>query len=293
MPSCALCKADGPIVQSHILPAFVFRWMKETGATGYIRGSESPNRRKQDGLKIPLLCIECEKLFNEFETPFATHVFHPIEANAVLKAPYGPWMLKFCVSVSWRVLTCFLHDHADEAAPPETRADMSAALERWSGFLTGKYPHPDRFEQHFMRLSPITQHIEPNMPNSMNRYLMRASDIYLVEGPGALMTYAKFGAFALFGYIRMDSDPWVGTKVHVRQGAVTPTGYRVPKKLLRFFMHRADSARQMLDDMSLRQVQQSDSALGQNIERFSKSAQLRAMLYDQHLFGMDALIRKK
>lgn len=293
MPSCALCNADAPLVQSHVIPAFVYRWMKETGATGYIRSADNPNKRTQDGLKIPLLCVECEGLFNQFETPFATNVFYPIEKDVVLRAPYGPWMLKFCVSVSWRVLTYFLRDNADEAAPPETRADMSAALGRWSGFLTGKYPHPDRFEQHLMRLSPITEHIEPNMPDSMNRYLMRVSDIYLVGGPGILMTYAKFGAFALFGYVRMDAEPWLGTKVRVRHGVLEPTTYHVPKELFRFFMQRASVVRDVLDEMSPRQLQKSDSTIEQNEERFLLSKQLNAMLYDEHLFGMDALIRKE
>jgi hypothetical protein len=31
--------------ESHILPGFVFRWMKETSATGYLRFGQQPNLR--------------------------------------------------------------------------------------------------------------------------------------------------------------------------------------------------------------------------------------------------------
>jgi hypothetical protein len=65
---CALCKRDVPLVESHILPAFIFRWKKETSATGYLRNSQNPKKRVQDGLKVPLLCIDCERLFNSFDT---------------------------------------------------------------------------------------------------------------------------------------------------------------------------------------------------------------------------------
>ncbi len=92
---------------SHVLPAFVFRWAKETSITGYLRFGKSPHRRAQDGLKVPLLCSRCEALLNLWERKFATQIFHPYNADEGLRAAYGDWMLKFCVSVSWRVLTYF------------------------------------------------------------------------------------------------------------------------------------------------------------------------------------------
>jgi hypothetical protein len=63
---------------SHANPAFVYKWLKETSATGSLRSGERPNLRAQDGHKAYWLCRKCEEALNAFETPFATKVFHPI-----------------------------------------------------------------------------------------------------------------------------------------------------------------------------------------------------------------------
>jgi hypothetical protein len=102
---CALCKRNVPLVESHIIPKFVFRWKKETSATGFLRFSQTPNKRVQDGLKVPMLCIDCEGLFNGFETPFSKRLFYPYISDGGQRLPYDSWLLKFCVSVSWRILS--------------------------------------------------------------------------------------------------------------------------------------------------------------------------------------------
>jgi hypothetical protein len=67
---CRLCGAVKELQESHILPGFVFRWMKETSATGYLRSRQQPNLRVQDGLKLHFLCADCERRFNQWETQF-------------------------------------------------------------------------------------------------------------------------------------------------------------------------------------------------------------------------------
>ena len=71
---CEPCGKHALLLQSHVLPAFVFKWLKRDG---HIRYAETPNRRSQDGHKRDWLCRECEDLFNSFETPFAGQIFHP------------------------------------------------------------------------------------------------------------------------------------------------------------------------------------------------------------------------
>jgi hypothetical protein len=73
---CRLCGATKELQESHILPGFVFRWMKATSATGYLRFGQQPNLRVQDGLKLLLLCGDCEGRFNHWETQFANKIFH-------------------------------------------------------------------------------------------------------------------------------------------------------------------------------------------------------------------------
>ncbi len=63
--TCALCEQAAPLEVGHIVPAFVVKWVKQTSATGYLRLGASPNRREQDGFKVPLLCGACEDRFSD------------------------------------------------------------------------------------------------------------------------------------------------------------------------------------------------------------------------------------
>jgi hypothetical protein len=75
--ACRLCGVISELRESHILPAFVYRWMKDTSATGYVRSSQQPNVRAQDGVKVHLLCGDCEARLNQWETEFARRIFYP------------------------------------------------------------------------------------------------------------------------------------------------------------------------------------------------------------------------
>ncbi|MDZ4137692.1 MAG: hypothetical protein U1D66_02305 [Erythrobacter sp.] len=101
--NCGFCGSFSELRGSYVLPAFVFRWLRDRSGKGHLRNTDNPNRRVQDGLKLPWLCDECEGRFSKFETAFATKAFHPWHQGQTAIS-YQEWMLKFCVSVSWRVL---------------------------------------------------------------------------------------------------------------------------------------------------------------------------------------------
>ena len=119
---CRLCGETKELQESHILPGFVCRWMKETSATSYLRFGQQPNLRVQDGIKLHLLCADCEQRFNHWETQFANRIFHPMIQGNTPSASYGAWLLLFCASVSWRALVYFIDgkhiDHVPDALRP-------------------------------------------------------------------------------------------------------------------------------------------------------------------------------
>ena len=104
---CALCASTSELQASHIIPGFVFDWLRDTSATGHFRSSQIPDLRVQDGLKPRMLCKSCEQLFSTWEKAFAEKCFVPLNSGNVRDVRYGPWMLKFATSVSWRVLRLF------------------------------------------------------------------------------------------------------------------------------------------------------------------------------------------
>src|SRR5271169_2274152 len=101
---CYLCQSDSDLQSSHILPAFVYRWLRESSGNSPIRATTAPNLRVQDGIKRYWLCAACEERFSRFETAFANNLFYPYLDASARPFQYSRWLLQFCTSVSWRVL---------------------------------------------------------------------------------------------------------------------------------------------------------------------------------------------
>jgi hypothetical protein len=45
MDTCYLCDEMATLKESHIIPAFAFRWLRKTGLTSNIRRGDQPNKR--------------------------------------------------------------------------------------------------------------------------------------------------------------------------------------------------------------------------------------------------------
>ena len=69
--TCAFCGENDNLAESHVLPAFVFRWLRGRSGIGHMRQTDNPNKRVQDGLKFHWLCLKCEGQFSHYEGAFA------------------------------------------------------------------------------------------------------------------------------------------------------------------------------------------------------------------------------
>lgn len=103
MSLCHLCGQHALLKDSHIIPKFVFKWLKETGS-GYLRGGINFNIRVQDGPSYQMLCADCEQSFGNEETYFASRVFYPIVNDNAHEFVYDSRLSRFVVSVVWRLL---------------------------------------------------------------------------------------------------------------------------------------------------------------------------------------------
>lgn len=70
---CVLCDSEECVEDSHVIPAFVFRYLKKISITGHLRGGEQPNLRMGDGPKPRLLGPKGEDLLSVWEIP-APHI---------------------------------------------------------------------------------------------------------------------------------------------------------------------------------------------------------------------------
>ena len=288
---CALCGRNEPLRMSHVLPAFVFRWLKDTSATGHIRFGQAPNKRVQDGVKLELLCADCEERLSQWETAFANNLFHPVNTASHDTVRYGRWLLLFCVSVSWRVLTYLQNDAGISHLDATQHRLAQSALVRWSECMLGTRPHPGQFEQHVLPLDPIESHSVEDLPANINRYFLRAVELDVLSTGTSAYTYVKLGRFALFGVIQPHASRWIGTKVHVKTGLIDPGEYSLPGDILGLFIDKAKRYGNIRAEISDKQQDKIREAVQRNVPRVQASGTLAALRQDQKLFGKRAFSR--
>ena len=295
LEACALCNKKRKLCNSHILPAFVFKWKKKTSGGVAIRTAENPNKRVQDGYKIKLLCEECEGLFNSWETEFSKRIFHPYNSDSSLRLSYSDWYSKFCVSVSWRILKYYiLERNFLEGKDNKLVEAVENSLSAWRGFLVGDLQNPGKFEQHMLPLDALQDIPSVNTPTNINRFLLRNVEIDFVttETNSLAMVYAKMGRFMLFGYVVPPKEKWIGTKIAVNYGSFGPKKYVLPSSLADFIFERARNSQRFLDSISRSQREKINQSIEKNIDKLRGSGLLEAMLEDARLFGEDVIIRK-
>lgn len=250
---CRLCGKSAELQLSHILPAFVYRWLRATSGNGHIRASNEPNRRAQDGPKRHWLCASCEELFGRSETAFSRQLFHPY-----LKAPagayrYSSWLLHFCASVAWRVLRF----HRDEGHLGSWDAEALRRVDRaevvWREFLLGNRIHPDSHQLHLLPLERLATPADGLSP-AINRYLMRVVALDVCRRSDTILTFAKLGRFIVLGFVHEPNpNHWKGSKVHVAEGSIEPRKYVAPQPFGEYLTRKASEMQVAQSRLSDRQ----------------------------------------
>jgi hypothetical protein len=112
MNTCYFCRRNKAIEKSHIIPRYFFKWLKDNSFTGYMRASINKYNRIQDGIKLPLLCSDCEQEFSKYEKYFKEHIFDEI-INKHEKILLTSDSKKFIYSLIWRVVAMYYYFKKD------------------------------------------------------------------------------------------------------------------------------------------------------------------------------------
>lgn len=291
--TCRLCGKHSTLCESHIIPSFVYRWLKDSSATGYIRFGELMNKRVQDGIKMHLLCEDCEQRFGQYEKAFSENIFDPFHADKSTNFAYDHWLSKFAVSVSWRVLTYFKDDILS-LYPPQHLQAADHSLEVWKQFLLGRRPDPENHEQHMLLLGSVKNHTFDEMPSNINRYIMRTVDIDAMCNSTTALVYSKMGRVMLIGFINVPArEEWIGTELYVKQGQIALSDSCLPMVFGDYIVNRAQKFHGFYDRISKRQVEKIDKDYRKDMQRASKSETWKAMAHDVNLFGDKAFSDSK
>ena len=287
--ACKLCLRDVPLRGSHIIPAFVFRWLRESSPTGHMRTSQTPNKRVQDGPTVPMLCDDCEGHFAAWEKEFAERVFMPLHQGAPEPFVYDEWGLKFAISISWRSLM-WPQDGRWNHLSTEQQSAAGRAAEMWRQFLLGEPSHPGDYEQRWLPLDVMESHSAPDISPFMNRYMTRVVVADIIRGTRTVMTYSKLCRVLVLGFIDVpERRKWVGGKVHVKGGSFGgPIRYEVPEGFFDYMNSSANAAGAALGRMSDKQSDKLTAHMLKDPESVAKSEVFRAMRKDVELSGNKA-----
>lgn len=285
---CRLCGQIKELQLSHIIPSFVFKWLKETSVTGRIRLGETPNKRVQDGHKMYLLCRACEQRFSNWENIFAKEMFLPFNQGKLIK-PYGSWFLKFSVSISWRVLNLFRDEAMLKHFPESLLPSVDMALNTWKEFLLDTRPNPSSFKQHVLPIGLIGDTTDPNMPSNINRYVLRSIDMDVPCNENSAFIYVKMPRFFLIGFIKMPRpNNWHDIRIQVKGGTLIKKRRKLPQSLADYIYIRARRQKKVQQEMSARQWDRISDDYRKNIDNFTDSEMFKAITQDSILFGEDA-----
>lgn len=216
MSVCKYCNDGKAIKNSHIIPSFVYKWIKDTSPTGFIRSSDQPNKRLQDGLKSALLCKKCEKDFSEVENSFKKHLFAKI-ANYQAPCPNELLItnsIKKCIYIiAWRVL-------ADTYHFPVSHNYTDEEFDRFPEFLNNikdsiESSNFNKFQTH---LIPCTKEVleRLNLPKVEWSYYDRSvgAEPRIWNDWKRFIIFIKIpSAIIVFEIVHSEEDIWCGTQI--------------------------------------------------------------------------------
>lgn len=104
--NCHFCNLNPPITNSHVVPKFIVKYIKQNSPVGFLLNSWSM-RKAQDGIIGPYLCNSCDNvLFSGWENHFKKTVFDCADCDSASWSDCES--IKFILSIIFRYTVHFL-----------------------------------------------------------------------------------------------------------------------------------------------------------------------------------------
>jgi hypothetical protein len=293
---CALCGEAKALQESHVIPSFVVRDLREMSATGHIRAGEAPNRRVQDGTKVRYLCRDCEQRIGVWEKAFSERIYSRAPDDRT-SLEFDSWMSLFAASLVWRATRLYQLC----GVLPQPSEPYESAEKTWRAYLLGEVPNVGTHELHLLPLEAPTGVPAPGavrgldaIPPNWSRYSLTtmAFDLPVQDGSGVALVYVKIPRYAIFGVAkagpRRKFPLMGGSKLPMRRGRFGPRDYRIGVALMNYMQAEARKAARMIATLSPTQDAKIQEAMKRDPDRVLGSESFRAIRADVALFGSDA-----
>jgi hypothetical protein len=188
---CHLCGQKKDICNSHILPKFIEKYLKETSATGYIRTLSNPNQRQQKFQTEKLFCKDCEDVFSREEKAFCEQMFLPHLKKPQQEYEYDEWLSRFVISLGYKRIVSSIVDLSKEF-----QMRIEEAKNIWRDYLLGNRTDYGLYKINIILLGYITE-TTLALPSG-NSYLMRIPDITYARTETEISLYIKLPGFVFW-----------------------------------------------------------------------------------------------
>lgn len=229
---CKLCQKQADLQASHIIPKFAYRWMKETGGP-YMRTAKNPNKREQDGKRLPLLCQSCEGKFSKLETYFSKTIFYPFSEEKQNWFEYDERLLRFSLSVLWRVLL----EQKDRRSDLPFQDTINHFIEEWRRFLY-ENKKPNEFCSAYLVFTGIATADGTQPVEGFINYIARSIDATIAFNSNSSFVYVKFGRFMLLAPLVGDFPELKNCKIDQEESQITSSNQSIDENFMDFLTDR-------------------------------------------------------
>lgn len=262
---CELHKENSELRESHIIPKFVYNWMKKTG-TGRLRQMKNINIPLQDGIKKYMLCQDCENLFSKPEKWFSENAFYPYLKDNSFNIPNNESLKYFIISVLWRVLKYF----KDDGNNYNFKSDLDKAEDIWKNYLLN-----DNAISEYSNMHLILVDNSYFITKETDLYFSRAVDIDIAENDQICFIYAKFSKFILIGEITgFDNKSFDKTNISIEKEFSSSNQIINDVGIFDFFKSRINQSLNY-KDLSKNQKKKNDKYHENRLENYTKSEYLK------------------
>jgi hypothetical protein len=252
-----LCGEQRKLYKIYIFPRFVGRWIEETSATGYPVKGSVPFKGGLDVSWERVLCDECKQRFSHLESHFAQRIFYPLHADddRHSRFEYDDWLMKFIVSISWRVAVNEYEEFIEDQE--YWKDDLDKALEAWRRFLLNDGSSPSPYTHHIFIFPEFqTTSLEEEAREVLSSYIHLGCDSSITFSRTDLCVYTHLPNIIMTSFIVPPSrDDWIGTQVSSGKNttgspqSINEAGfaYLLICQMDPFYSHRFSSTREQIE----------------------------------------------
>lgn len=287
LSKCALCQEESELKGSHIIPKFVFRYLKKDSFTGRIRKVSQPNIPLQDGEKKEMLCGICEARFNSSETRFANQIFFPFKKDGFNGMKYdGSWLNYFLTSVSWRTLYLDIQGFEEEENQLTDRqfSLLKEAEELMRSYLLNERRDLGFIENHIFFFDTVKSADEDIVTKRPYSFVHGSSFSYVVvtKSEGIYIFSNLTGIIIVTIIKKHKNEKWKNTFVKNESGKI-----KIPQQsksdVFSELFYLLEKRGDYINGMSDNQRQQLVDKIEKNPEKFEESGTYKRFLKDQEL----------